>query len=263
MNSPSLDVEALGADPRRLVSLDAVHNFRDLGGYPTADGRVTRWGMIYRADGLYRLTGTDLEEVRRRGVRTVIDLRTAREIDERGKFPVEQFDVNFHHLPVMDSTWASEDIAVERSAVDFLDWAYHDMLDNGAERFAHAITLLAEPGALPAVFHCAAGKDRTGVVAALLLTALGVPREVVLHDYELTTAAMVRMMEWARREEPDLVERFNVAPIAFTNALPEAMERVLASLDAQYGSVQEFLASHGVGAATVQAIADVFLAEPE
>ncbi len=63
-------------DPRRLVRLDAVHNFRDLGGYPTVDGRTTRWGLVYRADGLYRLTDTDLDVVRRLGLRSVIDLRT-------------------------------------------------------------------------------------------------------------------------------------------------------------------------------------------
>jgi len=77
----------------RWVRLHAVHNFRDLGGYPTRDGRSTRWRSVFRADGLYRLTKKDVEIVRELGVRTVIDLRTAKEIEERGRYPVDRHDV--------------------------------------------------------------------------------------------------------------------------------------------------------------------------
>ena len=77
-------------DPRRLIALDGVHNFRDMGGYPTVDGRTTRWGRLYRADGLFRLTTDDVEALRPLGLRTVVDLRTQEEIDLRGRFPVEK-----------------------------------------------------------------------------------------------------------------------------------------------------------------------------
>ena len=95
----------VGADPRRLIVLDAVHNFRDMGGYPTDDGRTTRWRTLFRADGLYRLAGADLEVVRELGLRTVIDLRSDAELQERGTFPHAQHPVAFHHVPVIDSTW--------------------------------------------------------------------------------------------------------------------------------------------------------------
>ena len=92
-------------ETNRVITLEAVHNFRDLGGYPTVDGRVTRWRTLFRSDGLDRLTGADLEVVRELGIRTVIDLRTQGELDARGRFPVEAHPVAFHHLPGIDVTW--------------------------------------------------------------------------------------------------------------------------------------------------------------
>ena len=85
MSAPTLP--DVGSDPRRLIRLDAVHNFRDVGGYPTADGRTTRWRTLFRADGLYRLAGDDLEIVRALGLRTVIDLRTDGELADAARSP--------------------------------------------------------------------------------------------------------------------------------------------------------------------------------
>ena len=103
--------------PRRLIALDGVHNFRDLGGYPTADGRTTRWGRLYRADGLFRLTTDDVEALRPLGLRTVVDLRTHEELELRGRFPVEAHPVAFHHIPVLDTTWARPDEHIDLSLI--------------------------------------------------------------------------------------------------------------------------------------------------
>ena len=165
-------IEALVADDRRVVPLFAVHNFRDLGGYPTADGRETRWRTLFRADGLYRLTPDDTQSVVDLGVTTVVDLRSDNEVRTRGVFPVGQHAVTLHHLPIIDVTWGETDTPDFDDAADFLVWAYREMLAEASPRFADAITLLAQQSALPAVFHCAAGKDRTGVLAALILGAL-------------------------------------------------------------------------------------------
>ncbi|MEZ5223093.1 MAG: tyrosine-protein phosphatase [Ilumatobacteraceae bacterium] len=248
-------------DPRRLVALDAVHNFRDLGGYPARDGTVTRWRTIFRADGLHRLTPSDLDVIRAIGLRTVLDLRSQPELDEHGTFPSHEVDVTFTHHPVIDTTWDREAHA-DVEAHDFLVWAYTEMLAQGAPRFAAAITALAEPGALPAVFHCAAGKDRTGLLAALLLSALGVPRTVVLADYALTADAMVRMREWATRTYPEMAARFAEVPSAFFAALPEALADVLAAVDVEHGSVGTYLARIGVADDTIESLARSFLSEP-
>lgn len=248
-------------DPRRLVAMTAVHNFRDLGGYPARDGMLTRWRTLFRADGLHRLEGDDLEVVRTLGLRTVIDLRSQGELDLRGTFPHHEIDVTFAHLPVIDTTWQAEE-HVSKSDHDFLVWAYRDMLDIGAERFARAIDQLAAPGALPAVFHCAAGKDRTGVLAALILGALGVPRSVVLADYALTAEGIERMRAWALQESPELADRMVETPSAFMAALPEAMGEVLDGITAEHGSVEQYVLHIGAAPASLEALAEHLLVAP-
>src|SRR5689334_2931769 len=101
--------------PRRRLELEQVFNFRDLGGYRTVDGPQLRWGRVFRADGLHRLTESDLEAVRRLGLRTVIDLRTPAELAERGTFPVDAHPVDFHHLPIIDVVWDPDDLPVPAS----------------------------------------------------------------------------------------------------------------------------------------------------
>jgi protein-tyrosine phosphatase len=257
--SPHLADEAL-ADPRRLVVLQAVHNFRDLGGYTTEDDRVTSWGRLYRADGLYRLTGDDLEVIRSLGLRTVIDLRSQAELDERGTFPHHEVPVDFSHLPIIDATWQVGQVTVGGTDGDFLVDAYRHMLTAGAPRFAMAMQQLAAPDALPAVFHCAAGKDRTGLLAALILGSIGVPRRVILGDYALTAGGMARMREWARRELPDMAGRMAEVPSAFLAALPEALDHVLDDLCSQHGSIRGFVRSIGVTAEVIDALSDALLA---
>ncbi len=236
----------IGSDPRRLVRLDAVHNFRDMGGYPTADGRTTRWRRLFRADGLYRLTPEDLEVIRGLGLRTVIDLRTFLELDERGTFPHDQHPVAFHHVPVIDSTWSAADAEQATDAADFLEDAYLSILDQGSARLAEAFTMLCEPDALPAVFHCAAGKDRTGMLAMMVLGCLDVSDEYIVADYALTAEGMERMREWAKREYPELFERIAAGPAVFSSAVPEAMMRMIGHLRQRHGSILEFVLGLGV-----------------
>lgn len=249
------------ADPRRLVELEAVHNFRDLGGYPARNGTVTRWNMLYRADGLHRLSEADIERVRELGLNTVVDLRSDAEIQRWGTFPRAAIEVTFAHHPVIDETWKI-DPSEDRSDHDFLVWAYQQMLDVGASRFATAFEELAVPGALPAVFHCAAGKDRTGLLAAMVLEALGVPRAVVLADYELTVEGMQRMRDWAQLHSPEMAAGLAEVPSAFMAALPGALGEVLDQLATQHGSVQQYVVSIGVDPAAIEALAGELLVDP-
>ncbi|HVE17886.1 MAG TPA: tyrosine-protein phosphatase [Ilumatobacteraceae bacterium] len=252
-------VDHLDSAPERLVSLEAVHNFRDLGGYATADGRTTLWRTLYRADGLYRLTPADVVALEPLGLNTVIDLRSVPELDERGRFPVDAHPVVFHHLPIVDKTWAQGDAPEYERDEDFLIWAYQDMLAVGAPRFAKAFEVLAGPDALPAVFHCAAGKDRTGLLAALLLGSLGVSHADIVADYALTVAGMARFREWAAREWPEWTERMASIPPAYTAALPEAMSHILDELCEQHGTIRDYVRSIGVTDHTLAALESVLL----
>lgn len=242
----------------RVVTLEAVHNFRDLGDYPTHDGRRTRPQRLFRADGLFQLTPADVEVLRPLGLHTVIDLRTIGEIDERGRFPVEAHPLAWHHLPVVDVTWEGIDIA-GRSPAEFLYAQYTDMLAYGEPLFAAALKTLALPGALPAVFHCAAGKDRTGLLAALLLGLLGVPDEVIVADYALTQAGMERMRAWAEHSSPAMFAQWQSMPAAHAAAEPEAMARVVADIHAAHGTIRDYVRALGVPSAALDALEDELL----
>lgn len=247
-------------DPDRLVALDGVHNFRDLGGYAIGDGRTIGWGRLFRADGLYRVTDADLDLLDAIGIRTVIDLRSAAEIEQYGSFPFERHPVSFHALPIIDATWRDADLPEfdenEAGEIDFLTWAYRDMLAVGGDRFAQAIRQLAVPAAGPAVFHCAAGKDRTGVLAALVLGGLGVHRDVIVADYALTRAGMKRMRVWVETNHPEMAARMSETPSFMLAAHPEAMANVYDGLVAEHGSIPNYLTTIGVGAAVLDALAE-------
>jgi len=255
------DVGAIVDDPRRVVTLDAVHNFRDLGGYALGDGRVTGWGRMFRADGLYRLTTDDLPVLDALGIRTVIDLRSSAEVEQYGSYPVARHPVAFHSLPIIDVTWHDADTPEvtddEAGAIEFLTWAYNDMLDQGADRFAHAIQVLALPSASPSVFHCAAGKDRTGVLAALVLSGLGVDLDVVVADYALTEAGMNRMRAWVDGQDSAMAERMRAMPSFMLAAHPQAMRNLLEALISRHGSIPQYLSTIGIGDATLDALATV------
>lgn len=252
----AIDEKSLLSDDRRVVQLFAVHNFRDLGGYPTNDGSHTRWRTLFRADGLYRLTPDDANVVVNLGVRTVVDLRTNNEVRERGTFPVNDHDVAYHHLPIIDATWGETQTPEFDDEVEFLVWAYREMLAEAAPRFADAINLLSQQTVLPAVFHCAAGKDRTGILAALVLGVLGVDESIIAADYGLTRSATTRLRAWARQHQPELADLYDRMPPRFTAADPRAMTIILNDITDRYGSVRNYVREIGVSDDAVRALVD-------
>ena len=253
-------VDEIVNHPRRLIGLEAVHNFRDLGGYPTASGRSTKWRTLFRSDGLYRLRGADdMSRVRQLGLKSVIDLRTEREQRDQGIFPTDDIEVSFHHLSIVDVTWSDTKTPEFDDEVEFLVWGYRDMLEIGSSRFADAMHVLAQTDSMPAVFHCAAGKDRTGVLAALLLSSLGVDDAHICADYGLTQDAMQRTIAWSKVHRPELAERYANIPKAYLAADPRAMQIVLTELAQQHGSVRNYVREIGVADATVEALGDLLL----
>ena len=231
-------------EPLRHISADPAFNLRDLGGYATASGQTTRWRALFRADGLHRVTPDVATFVEELGLRTVIDLRTAAEL-EWGTFGHSA--VQWIHLPVLRETWEGSSFDDEPDPADFLAARYLEMLEEGAPALASALQLLASTEVLPAVFHCSAGKDRTGVLAALVLALLGVSDEDIAADYHLSEPAMDRMVEWLRVHRPEAIDHMAQQPAAFLACPPEAMLRFLDAMRDRHGSTQAYLREIGVG----------------
>ncbi len=240
--------------PGRHVSFDALFNVRDLGGYATTDGHRTRWRILYRADGLNRAQGHDLERLAAMGLRTVVDLRTPGERTERGSFPVDALPVDYHHFPVLQQTWEGQTLDATIEGAAFLTSRYEEMLDEGASAIADALGVLADPRVYPAIFHCAAGKDRTGVLAALVLGLLGVPDETIAADYGLSRVGMSAMVEWVRINRPEALDSMLDQPGVLLEAPPVAMRSLLDGVSASHGSVEGYARSIGVPSETIDAL---------
>ncbi|HTT86777.1 MAG TPA: tyrosine-protein phosphatase [Acidimicrobiales bacterium] len=228
-------------EPTRRLPLSGCFNFRDLGGYRAAGGRRLRWRTLFRADGLTRLDPADCRVLGELGLATVIDLRTRGEADERGRFPLELLAVSYHHLPLIDVLPATEELEHYREPA-FVTARYREILREGSASINRAVEILAEPGSLPAVFHCSAGKDRTGVLAALVLGFLGVPTETIVEDYALSSQAMVAMLEWMRKENPDSAERIERLRPAVMSAPSESMAAFVEALLDEHGSFEKMAA---------------------
>ncbi|HVX22976.1 MAG TPA: tyrosine-protein phosphatase [Acidimicrobiales bacterium] len=238
----------------RHIALEGAVNFRDLGGYETADGRRTRWRTLFRADGLSRLTDPDRAAVRQLGVATVIDLRTTAEVAD-GRFPVEDIPVGFHHLPLLD---AMPDPDRFRMAPGMLGVQYLEMARDAAPQIARALTIVAERQSHPVVVHCAAGKDRTGVLVAVLLGLLGVPEQTIVDDYALSEQAMTALRRRLVERYPEGREVIEGADEMFS-AAPANIASLLAALDADYGSVRGYGEAIGIGPETVAGLRDALL----
>jgi protein-tyrosine phosphatase len=227
----------------RRVPFTGVTNFRDLGGYPTGDGRRTRWGTVFRSDALHNLTDADLTRYASLGLHAVYDLRGEA---ERDRYPNPFPSLHLSLLAHMESapSAAGADLASANDAAAgerVLRELYRGMLANAGPVFGRLLAGLADPQRLPAVFHCTGGKDRTGVSAALLLEFLGVPRDDVLDDYELTARYRLREQQ---TESYESLLAMGMAPeaAAVVLAAPRwARAETLRALDEDYGGAGAYL----------------------
>jgi protein-tyrosine phosphatase len=226
--------------PGQRLPFEGIANFRDLGGYPSQLGGVVRSGVLFRSDRLDRMTQADHVRFAELGIRTIYDLRRAEERElAPDPFPTV-------HVCIISSLRRKGhpklgDMPPETTGADLLRLLYRGILDHAGPDIAQIFTGFADPAGVPALFHCMAGKDRTGMIAALLLEWLGVPRELVLEDYELTNQYR------GEAGERDTFERLvarGMSPEAAAGLLSAprwAMEETLVELDEDFGGIERFL----------------------
>ena len=253
---PIAETEAL---PRSL-RLAGASNFRDLGGYRAADGRQVRWRRLFRSDHLAALTPADAEALQTLGLARAFDFRG---VGERAAVPYQLAGVTQHSLPIeptvvqrmKDLLDVGEAVTPEHT-VQLMQETYRAFVNDNAQRFAGLFAHLLESDA-PLVFHCTAGKDRTGFAAALILLALGVPRPVVMQDYLLTNELY---------QMPALPEAR--APREVLNVLwrvqQEFLDAALHAVEQDHGGVDSYLADQlGVRDAERQRLSELYLKTPE
>ena len=233
-------------NPRRAVTLQGTSNFRDLGGYPAAGGKRVKWGHIYRSADISKLTDSDLQALQSRHVALVCDLRGPQEVAQapdrlppgarRVELPAGSEKIDPRLLSGGAKTINRDSLMrAVYTNTSFFPAKYKPMFDE----------LLALPGDEALLFHCSAGKDRTGIGAALVLSALGVDRQTILKDYAATD------VYWQAGREQSLQRMTQagmpadavaaVRPLLVAN--PAYLAGTFAAIDKQYGSVDKFLAT--------------------
>jgi protein-tyrosine phosphatase len=239
--------------PQRRVIFDSIVNFRDIGGLATSDGRLVRTGVLFRSAILTFASDLDLVRLRNLRIGHVVDLRTEEEQTMHGRADVSRLRATLHSVSLFDRVWDSSVYDATTDPVLFLSERYDDLLENNAHNVVRAIESIVTSDA-PTVFHCSAGKDRTGIIAALILGSLGVADHDVVADYEATASEMDALMSLMGSINPMFEEKMREQPAAFLSAPAEAMSRTLTNLRWTDGGAEQYLLRRGLPASTLEAL---------
>lgn len=223
-----------GAGVDRHVSFDALYNFRDLGGYRTTDGRTVGWGQLYRSDSLSKIHGADWERFVALGVRTVIDLRFPWEIARSGRVP-HRPGLSYHNLSIQREPYDQARLGPEIEPARYLADRYLEVARDGADELRRALQIIADDTG-PLVFHCHSGKDRTGLLAMLVLALLDVGEDDIVADFALTELAAERQIAEWHAGYPGRT----LAWPAYGRAPADVMRVFMADLADRYGSVRDY-----------------------
>jgi protein-tyrosine phosphatase len=239
-------------EPTRLVALRGTRNLRDLGGYPTIDGRYTRWQTLYRSDCLDQLDEDGQAWLVGAGLRTIIDLRDDGEVAERPNVFADSLRIAYVRIPLWD-----EPLRPDKTP-NIAD-GYLGELDERGERLCAIFKAVVEPAALPALIHCAAGKDRTGLAVALLLAAAGVTSDAISQDYALSAHCLgptylAEGRTWALNQGRDWAAWAHVFETP-----PERMLKTLDYVDQQFGGIEAYLADHGLERDQLERLRDLLV----
>lgn len=222
-------------------------NFRDLGGYRTRNNRTVAWRRVFRSGEFSRITREDYQKLKEEiKLATVIDLRSDFEVKRQGLGLLAQADLKYHNIPfIPDGGNREEDERRFRTFTNMGQFYMDIVRDKGyGKRINQAMEIIAGAENHPLVFHCAIGKDRTGILAAMLLSLVGVPDEDIIEDYTLSGPYMEELLEQIN-SDPKTAENVPQVPNYFWKALPESMELFLTTLRKEYGSIPGYLESMG------------------
>ncbi|MGE4427795.1 MAG: tyrosine-protein phosphatase [Solirubrobacteraceae bacterium] len=246
------DTQLTAPTPRRRLDVPGTFNFRDVGGLSTADGPV-RSGTLFRSDGLAALGDEGRAAFAALGVRTVVDLRQALEVEQHPSALPEDGPERLH-VPVFTG-----ELGIDMEALTDIGVLYRVLLDRCAEGLTAAVRRLAAPGALPALVHCAAGKDRTGMVIALSLSLAGVSDEQIVEDYSFTATLLTGdVRERLERQAIEAGLATQLLAVAMDAPAP-AMAETLVHLREAHGGAEAYLLRGGASEEELDRLRDALV----
>jgi len=219
------------------IPLEGALNIRELGGYP-ANGKITKTGVFLRADSTHALTGEDMKALSGTGVTLVIDMRSPGEVTRQPSRFFGAVGVEYHNIIMLDGLQS----LIQGNAPTSLAEMYIDLLGACAGRYAQIFRLFLNNKGV-SLFHCMAGKDRTGVVAMLLLQLAGVSDEIIIGDYAVSEKNLGSVMLLPEALEKELGIKI---PAFFFTSPPEEMKAALEYLVSQFGGAAGYLAHCGL-----------------
>jgi len=244
----------------RRITLDGPINFRDVGGYAAADGRRVRWGRVYRSDSLHHLTEADGPRLAQIGIKTALDFRAHDELDRIGIGRLGVLDIKHVHVPTVDQvlhTVRPPDAVAPGTVAEI----YLRMMEAGSRAYGAAMRTIAEMDALPAVYFCMAGKDRTGVFSAFLLGILGVGDLDIVADYVLTHDVVEQIHARGRAERPERDAVWKDMPEDLLGAHAPSMEGLISGVHAKYGTWLGYADAIGIEEDVIMRVRDLLLEE--
>jgi protein-tyrosine phosphatase len=233
--------ETTESKEQRRILFEGAANFRDLGGYPASEGRRTRWGRLFRADNLAGLTDADLVRLEALGLRTLIDFRlpTERQMSPDRLPPrssIRKVELGFIPAGTIEMLTLVKAGAITAPELERRVTAQYRLLCiDHVKEYRRTFAIAQDASSYPLLLHCTSGKDRTGFAAALLLLALGAPRETVLEDYDLTNLYRRAVPQLLGPETPEEIVTL------LLSAQPKYLEAALDEIDRVYGSFNDYL----------------------
>ncbi|MFA5307963.1 MAG: tyrosine-protein phosphatase [Dehalococcoidales bacterium] len=245
----------------RHLRLESVANFRDIGGYRARGGKTVAWRRVFRSGEFSRINDKDFKRVvEELGLASVVDLRSSLEVESHGLGPLKEAGLKYRNISFMPE--GGDPAANERrfngitNLGDFYLYLVQEKTFNA--RLIEALEIIAAPENHPLVFHCAIGKDRTGILAAVLLDLLGVEKTDIIEDYALSGPYMAELIQHFNREQSTAPTRPPI-PDVFWGAVPESMSLFLSSLYRDYGSGEGYLKAQGADPSLKQRLEDALL----
>ncbi|MCH2672771.1 MAG: tyrosine-protein phosphatase [Dehalococcoidia bacterium] len=238
---------------RRIV-LEGAVNFRDQGGYPTENGRFVKWRRLFRSDSLHDLTESDVQTITGTlGLTTIVDLRSINSVLEDGRGLLALSGIAYHNYPFLERR-GIEPPTSGSDPGERLTAIYQWILLNAGTLMAQAFNALAQDVNQPALFHCNAGKDRTGVLGATLLSVLGVSREDVVADFLMTNEVIDGILARIKK-----MPGFQDSTRDGIMAPQSAIEKFLDVMQREFGGPESYLLRHGVQQETINVFKESML----